>query len=187
VHRPSKHPHTIKALLVALLATVGLKATDSEDCLRGKPYPVFSKAQGGIRSRHFSLRRDGEAEEVINFKSGHLIKIRHWGCEYYVITIRIESKKILREGTSKKCAFIDAIASLRLLHKFKADSVFDFPLAIKTLEKALQNDAALEFEQEFPVEGDGIDFLQTRVKIDAAGRDSDHGFIEITFLKGPLG
>ncbi len=83
-------------------------------------------------------------------------------------------------------AFKEAVPLLRKLHKLKADSIFDLGLAANTLEKAILQPNTPTFDEQFPVEGDGTDFLQTQVKIDSAGRNGKAGFIEISLLKGPL-
>jgi len=36
------------------------------------------------------------------------------------------------------------------------------------------------------VEGDGTDFLQAQVQVDAAGQESGAGFVQITLFRGPL-
>ncbi len=182
--------HPTKRILLAafLIMASGLELVSrgEGECMRGKPYPVFSKNLSELHSRQFSMKSEHEANERIQLKSGESIQIHHWGCEYYVITFRFESASILKNGMSKLAAFKEAVPLLRKLKQLKADSVFDFGLAASTLEKAILQSNGLTFDEQFPVEGDGTDFLQTQVKIDSAGRNGKAGFIEISLLKGPL-
>jgi len=183
-----KHIHFIwqAFIVLSMMSASWLHTETPDECMRGRPYPVFSKNRSEISTHHFSLKSEHEANERVQLKAGALIQIHHWGCEYYAITFKIESPDILKSSTSKEAAFRDAIAQLRNLKQLNADSIFDLSLAANTLEKAITNPSSVEFDQEFPVAGDGTDFLQTQVKVDKAERHAQNGSIEITLFKGPL-
>jgi len=181
---PTKRNLQVAFLIMA--SGLGLFSLGEDECMRGKPYPVFSKDLPELHNRRFSLKSAHEANERVQLKSGESIRIHHWGCEYYMITFRVESAGILKAGMSKSAAFKEAVLLLRKLQQLKADSVFNLGLAANTLEKAILQPTDLSFDEQFPVEGDGTDFLQTQVKVDSAGRIGKAGFIEISLLKGPL-
>ena len=186
MNHASPTKRTLQTTFLIMASGLWLFSHGEDECMRGKPYPVFSKNLPELRSRQFSLKSVHEANERIQLKSGESIRIHHWGCEYYVITFRFESADILKAGMSKSAAFKEAVPLLRKLQQLKADSVFDLGLAASTLEKAILQPNDLAFGEQFPVEGDGTDFLQTQVKIDSAGRNDKVGFIEVSLLKGPL-
>ena len=67
--------------------------------------------------------------------------------------------------------------------------VFDLDKAANTLEAKVINNKGLSFAHEpYPVEGDGIDFLQTQVFIKSGGtlKGKPIGYVEFELMKGPL-
>jgi hypothetical protein len=159
---------------------------DTDGCMRGKPYPVFAHKCPSIRSHVFLFKSGHEADERIRLKSGDRIKIRHWGCGYYVLTFKRESFRLFPHEPSRSEVCKEASALLRQAENLKGTSVFDFGLAAHTVEAVQEIPSDFEFHTEYPVEGDGTDFLQTQVRIDAAGRIGKTGFIEVSLSKGPL-
>ncbi len=157
-----------------------------DECIRGIPTPVFAKNHADIRSRNFTLTSSTEAKEQVQLKSGELIRISHGGCEYYTITFRFESNEILRSDTSTNRVYKEAADLLQKLTTLKVDSAFDLGLAAATLETALMKQPRTELHDTLAVVGDGEEFLQTQIRIDAAGRKRKIGFIEISLFKGPL-
>jgi len=69
-----------------------------EDCYRGlcKPIVIDSKFPNSL----FVLQSDSlEAFESFNLPNGDYVSIRHWGCEYYQFTYRIETKRYKADTT----------------------------------------------------------------------------------------
>jgi hypothetical protein len=169
-----------------LIAVPAFCSAVEDGCMRGMPYPVFSKSRAEIFSRKFTPQSSHEAEENVELKSGETIQIKHWGCEYYVITFTVKSIELMKNGVSNEAAYREVYLILRKLVRLKADSVFDLRLAAITLEKSLRKKQAPELSEELSVDGDGTDFLQTVITINRAERKGNLGLLEFSFAKGPL-
>lgn|GEM_PF-2004162 len=162
----------------------GLCAPAPGDCVRSAPVPAFNAKQPGIRSYRFSPVSDHEAREYLALTTGESVDIRHGGCEYLVTTLHIKSKSIPIRLTAGRDAFLVAANLLRQLRQLKDTSGFDLALAANTLSAAAKGNPA--FEEPLAVEGDGADFLQAQVQVDATGQESGAGFVQITLFRGPL-
>lgn len=179
-------------LFIIAILPVGLIAADPvEDagCVRGEPAALFSVKSPGVQTHSFKKISPNEAEENVVFKSGDVLRIRNWGCEYFVNTFHYESKGI--EGTVSDMAywFIKAAEVLRTLTHSKPHVSFDLGKAANTLEINVKNSKELSFDHlPYPVEGDGTDFLQAQVVVKSGGRlaGTSMGYVEFELSKGPL-
>lgn len=160
----------------------------ADDCVRGEPIPVFDASNPGLRSyRLLKSRDDGVGvRELVTLSADESLEIRQGGCEYVVTTFRIQSKRLRRQDIAGTNAYLVAAGLLRRLGKLNAQSPYDLALAAETLEAAVRLRKAGGFEQPFPVEGDGIDFLQTQVQINSASWRNGAGVVEFSLFKGPL-
>ncbi|WP_147373948.1 hypothetical protein [Massilia cavernae] len=175
-------------LFTAVLAipSVGLAEPVRDDCVRGEPVPVFAPTKSGLRSYQFRSPAGEGARELGSLGPGESLEIRHGGCEYLVMTIRFTSRKLRRQDVSGANAYPLAAGVLQRMHKLKAQSPYDLVLAAKTLIDASRRRSHPDFGESLPVDGDGIDFLQTQIQIDKAGLSHGFGFVEFSLFKGPL-
>lgn len=164
----------------------GVGAPVPDECVRSEPAPVFEAKQLGIHSHRFALVSSHEAQEQLRLNSGELVDIHHGGCEYFVTTFRFSSVNILKSSKSRLDAYKISATLLRRLQQLKGKSGFDLVLAARTLEAVVEKNRAIEFGRQFAVDGDGTDFLQTQVQVDAAGQKAGVGFVQVSLFKGPL-
>lgn len=92
----------------------------------------------------------------------------------------------MKEKLTHDVALKEAASWLRKIERLKADTVFNLGLAANTLEKAIGKSDKKQSGEGLPVEGDGVDFLQTQVFVENYGRKGTVGFIELSLFKGPL-
>ncbi len=178
--------HTV--LLGAVLATplTAMCASESDECIRSEPTPVFNAVQSGIKSHRFVRVSSHEAKEYVVLSSGVSLEVRHGGCESFVTTFRWQSANIAKNVKSRLDAYLTAAGLLRSLQRLNEHSGFDVVLAAAALEAAARKNPKIEFEEQLAVQGDGADFLQAQVQVDAAGQKSGIGFIQVSLLRGPL-
>lgn len=164
----------------------GISAAAEETCPRGEPEALFQGKE--VKSEIFTPVSNHEANEEVVFNSGDRLLIRNWGCEYFVISYRYESAKFLVKSEDTLDVFKKSVESLKKIAALHPNSVFDDKKAAETLKELITEGKELTLGQSFPVEGDGFDFLQTRVMVKGGGslKKGRGGFIEIELQKGPL-
>lgn len=154
-----------------------------EDCYRGlcKPVVIESKFPNSL----FVLQSDSlEAYESFNLSNGDYVSIRHWGCEYYQYTYRIETKRF-NADTTDVAYWLDV--SMKLLGELKVGikSPVNFDNAIACVK--------LRYQRAFVEKSDHYHFTdplyygkgETRdaISIDRVEKLGDKGYaIEITFI-----
>lgn len=158
----------------------------ADDCVRGEHAPLFASSNPGLRSYRLLKSPEDGMRELVTLGEGESLEIRQGGCEYVVTTFRIQSKRLRRQDVAGTNAYLVAAELLRRLGKLNAQSPYDLALAAQTLEAAVRLHKADGFERPFPVEGDGIDFLQTQVQINSAGWRDGAGVLEFSLFNGPL-
>ncbi len=154
------------------------------NCVRGEPKPVFSTKNTSVKTKTFMVVSSHEANEQVLFKSGDSLTIRNWGCEYFILTFRYESKNFSPTANP----FLLASQALRNLVAMKAKTVFGFSKAVKSLTNRIKEDEELKLEEEYSVEGDGTDFLQTKLSVTSAGHllNGTGAYVEFNLSCGPL-
>lgn len=173
----------MKKICVAIMFLLSsLPARADDECVRGVPEPMFGAGQAGVRGHRFKSLSSHEATESVQLASGVKIDMEHGGCEYVVTKFRFSGPDILKQGAARDQAFAAASQALRQLLQFKLNSAFDLQLAARTLADAFKQHPGIQFEEPLMVDGDGADFLQTQVELDAAGP----GFVQLMLFKGPL-
>lgn len=157
-------------------------------CVRGEPEPLFSRDNPRIKSHSFSLQSTTEATENVVSLSGDRIIILNVGCEYYINAFRYESATIPARESSARYWGAEAAKALRKIQALRPSAVFDLTKAAETLEKLVKEQEAPSFDAEIPVEGDGTEFLQTRVILRGGGLIPGQagGYVEFKLVKGPL-
>ncbi len=120
--------------------------------------------------------------------TGDRIIILNGGCEYYVNSFRYESAKIVPKDSSATYWGAETAKALRKLQALRPDVVFDLTRAAATLEKLAKEPGKLSLDSEIPVEGDGTEFLQTRLVLKGGGRLQGQigGYVAFDLIKGPL-
>lgn len=162
--------------------------TDESACVRGEPEPFFAGNNPQIKSHTFVLRSATEATEKVVLLSGDRIIILNGGCEYYVNSFRYESAKILPKDPSATYWGAEAAKALRKLQALRPSVVFDLTKGAEVLEKLVKKPGKLSLDAEIPVEGDGTEFLQTRVVLKGGGllQGQAGGYVAFDLVKGPL-
>ncbi|MGM9481472.1 hypothetical protein ACS5PN_09805 [Roseateles sp. NT4] len=167
-----------KLLLAASLWVVaGMAAAQApaQDCVRSEPQPLLPSAHG-VEARQFRRLNTHEAVESFTLRSGDRFRVEHGGCEYVVLSFS------LRPAQANSSRLLAAAQGLRQLAALKPAAIFDLAAAASAMEALARSGQALVNGQEYPVPGDGEDFLQARFMFDAAPR----GVVSFKLIRGPL-
>lgn len=158
-----------------MTAAAPAQAADA-DCVRSEPEPLVAVAKPGLSARQFRRTNAHEAVEDLAFARGDRLRIDHGGCEYFVLTFTVRPTQGVRSR------LLTAARGLRQLAALKPAAPFDLPAAAAAMESLHRSGPPLVDGQDYPVPGDGEDFLQARFSFDAA----PHGAVRFRLLKGPL-
>ncbi len=190
VHTCLMKPVTLTLLGILFICPVtGAAGQEASNCVRGEPEPLFSTRSKGIATQSFKLKSAVDAEETLRLNTGAEVRIRNWGCEYFVITIHYQSERIRGNETGMRYWLSKSAEVLRLMARSDPNVVFDLKKAAATLEAKARSGETLNFDHPpFLVEGDGTDFLQTQVVVKSGGRmkGKSGGYVEVQLMKGPL-
>ena len=195
VRRQENSPlHVLKQLrwiaLVTYAAVVGpALATDHSDeasCPRGEPEAIFPIGTPNVLKQSFRPETKRTSIEQIELTSGESIRVRHWGCEYYVLTFVIEPRRSKELNMPADVAYPRAAAWLDRLTALKIETPFDLSKVARTLRQYHGMGRKPSFDLELPVEGDGTDFLQTRVRVEIPEPGHKPGAIQFSLFTGPL-
>jgi hypothetical protein len=158
------------------------------ECVRGEPSPLFGSKIKSEKSKHYKAISATEALETIVTEDGDALTIFNGGCEYYVIAIRYEFPENAHDKNDSGWWIEKAARALLRADELGADPVFDFKKSAQTIKKAANDIAVVTDIVDMPVEGDGFDFLQTRISITNYGQlpNASGSFIELELFKGPL-
>jgi hypothetical protein len=183
-----------RSLLLFLMLTsssinIGKCEEAKEECIRGEPEPLFNQQSPNVKQHTFTLKSSHEADEEVLFKSGDVLKIKNWGCEYFVNTFHYESKSIQGSNSDVSYWFRESANALKKVSESNPNVMFDFQKAAMTLESKIKEGSELSFDHlPFPVDGDGVEFLQTQVVVKNGGllKEKKVGFVDFELMKGPL-
>lgn len=170
----------------SLVAGMLCSTARADDCVRSTPTPIFPASRSDIQSHRFTVKSDHEAVEQFRLDPVTQVKVEHGGCEYVVTKLRFESPTLFAKAYSDPLAYETAVSLLRKLKEARPDSSFDFELASRTLLKQAGSKRGARLKRELAVQGDGVPPLQAVILIDAAGRETSFGFLEVTLFRGPL-
>jgi hypothetical protein len=146
--------------LVLLVPTArGAQEINEEECIRAEAARWVDEKHAEVESASFTRHSLLTSTERVVLRSGEVLTIKHGGCEYF--------------------------RALRLLHSLLPKQTnFDLETDAAALIKEAGKEPKLRWE--YPVEGDGISFLQTRVVLEEVGVSEGGGFVEVQLYKGPL-
>lgn len=158
------------------------------ECVRGDPKPWFGAKTKSKKSNHYTNISSTEALEALVTRDGDTLTIFNGGCEYYVIALRYEFSEKAHDKKDRRWWFGKAAKSLLRAYELGADSVFDLKKSAQTINRIANDKMVVKEIAEVPVEGDGSDFLQTRISITNYGQlpQESGSFVELELFKGPL-
>jgi hypothetical protein len=167
------------ALLVLLLLVPtarGAQEINEEECIRAEAARWVDEKHAEVESASFTRHSLLTSTERVVLRSREVLTVKHGGCEYYSVTVRHEFRGKVHGKPGPAYWFTRGL----LLE----ETVFDLKADAAALIKEAGKEPKLRWE--YPVEGDGTSFLQTRVVLDEAGATEGGGFVEVQLYKGPL-
>jgi hypothetical protein len=126
--------------------------------------------------------------EVAVLDSGSILEVVNWGCEYFAVRLRYDFIGPPRPLSDQRWWYRKAAEAISTARQLGADPTFDLELAANQLETLAGSDPPPDQVAEYPVEGDGISFLQTHLSVGEFGpwADGSGGYVEVDLFKGPL-
>jgi hypothetical protein len=157
-------------------------------CVRGEARPWFTPDNAKLSSHTFRTVTDIAAVEVALLDSGNILEVVNWGCEYFAVRLRYDFTGPPRPSSDRGWWYRKAAEALSTARELGADPLFDLELAARQLAALAGSDPPPGQVEEYPVEGDGISFLQTHLSVGAFGSSPDGpgGYVEVDLFKGPL-
>jgi len=161
---------------------------EEAECVRGEAKPWFKPDHPKLASHAFRPVTDIAAVEVAVLDSGNALEVVNWGCEYFAVRLRYDFAGTSRPLSDRGWWYRRAAEALSTARMLGADPIFDLELAAKQLETMAGADPPPEQVEEYPVQGDGISFLQTRLSVGEFGpsEDGSGSYVEVDLFKGPL-
>lgn len=179
----------MKDIIALLGLSVGFLSVPSHanDCVRGEPVPLFAEASNAnIVGHRFTLKSEREANEEFRYGATKKVEVVHEGCEYIVLTLRVESTSLFEAKYSPDLAYREAATFLQQLARLRPETTFDLEKAAATLLNASKAKQSFPLGRELAVTGDGGPPLQAGIKVASAGRQKSVGYFEVTLFRGPL-
>ena len=158
-----------------------LQKINNRECMRGKPEPALDSTN--FHDYMFELIDKTTAIEIAEKENGDKITIRHGGCEYFVLTYRIETSRFKADTTDIGFWYKKTVKLLS-----EIEDANKSPIDIKTGISALVNYIDNYSEKKLRNEIDYADSeIRQYVTIDRIEQiDKTQFAIEITFVIGPL-
>ena len=164
-------------MLLFVMLAMSLTVQGEPECPRGEAEPWLAGAGGRVIDRSFERSSRISSLERIALQTGEAITIEHGGCEYYTVVIRYAPAAGQPAAANP---LLQAAGALETLASLGAASLFDLDAAATTLRAE-----GVVLGEELPVEGDGVDFLQTIITV-VEPEDLPSAAVEIRLSKGPL-
>jgi hypothetical protein len=166
--------------LNSILEETSTAATDSFPCAREAAIPIIRRT---VFSRTtFSLNEDQlTGIETVDFENGDKLIIKSLGCEYYVLTFRIETSRF-QGDTTNVLLWLKNVHHLLTEIKtgINADQITE---GIEGIGKFLEKAKHLELGEEI-IFSDGE--IRDYATVDRVEKINEHNYaIEISFLNGP--
>lgn len=154
-----------------------------EKCIRGQAEPIVIPTKNN--NANFQLLADSlTAIETFTSKSGDLIQINNWGCEYYTLTFKIETKKYKANPKSLKYWYVMAYELMKEIVP-ELDAPIEINEGISALNQYIsKNVFDLKLQEEIDFGGDDIRSFVTLH--DIKKNENNNYVIEISFSIGPL-
>ncbi|MGD8353056.1 MAG: hypothetical protein PVJ01_02730 [Pseudomonadota bacterium] len=162
--------------------------SEKAECIRGEAKPWFTPDNPKLASHAFKRVTDIAALEVAVLDSGNTLEVVNWGCEYFAVRLRYDFTDPPRSLSDRGWWYRKTAEAISTARKLGADPIFDLDLAAKQLETLAGSNPPPGQANEYPVEGDGISFLQTHLSVGDSGPSTDGlgGYVEVDLFKGPL-
>lgn len=154
-----------------------------EECIRGEAEPVLRTSV--FPTAHFERQADSlTGIETAILENGDKLTLKNWGCEYFVLTFRIETSRYAADPASLKYWYVAAYKLMKELEP-GIDAPIDIKKGLEAFNKHIsKNVFDLEMQTEIDFGGNEIrDF----VTLDLIEKLSDKNYaITISFAVGPL-
>lgn len=157
-------------------------AFDYSACTRGAAEPVIKK--NVYPQASFHLNDDHHTgTETVALPSGDLLTIKHWGCEYYVLTFRFETSRF-QADTTQTLYWLDKACTLME----ETTPALEAPRTIEDgtlfIRNYLKDASGYALQEELVFYDDMIRDFATLDKIEQLAEE--RFAVEITFATGPL-
>jgi len=157
---------------------------DYSDCIRGQAESVIKMTI--YPNAIFKLNSDNHTGvETVDLKNGERLIINNWGCEYFVLTFRIETERFQADTTNTIYWLDKAVILMK-----EIENGIDAPLNIQggieaiSIHMASMDGRTYELGEEIVFNDD---IIRDFVTLDRVQRMNDKGFaLEISFATGPL-
>lgn len=157
---------------------------DNSECIRGQAESVTKKTI--YPNAIFKINSDNHTGiETVDLKNGERLIINNWGCEYFVLTFRIETERFQADTTNTIYWLDKAVILMR-----EIENGIDAPLNIQggieaiPIHMASMDSRTYELGEEIVFKDD---IIRDFVTLDRIQRINDKRFaLEISFAKGPL-
>jgi hypothetical protein len=157
---------------------------DYSDCIRGQAQSVTKKTI--YPNAIFKLNSDNHTGvEKVDLENGERLIINNWGCEYFVLTFRIETERFQADTTNTIYWLDKAVILMK-----EIEGGIDAPLNIRggivaiPIHVASMDSRTYELREEIVFKDD---IIRDFVTLDRVQRISDKRFaVEISFATGPL-
>ena len=157
---------------------------DYSDCVRGQAESVTKKTI--YPNAIFKLNADNHTGvETVDLKNGEKLIIKNWGCEYFVLTFRIETERF-QADTINTIYWLDKAVILMKEIETGIDAPLNIAGGIEAipLHTALMDSRTYELGEEIVFKDD---IIRDFVTLDRVQRLNDKRFaVEISFASGPL-
>ena len=161
---------------------------DPGGCVRGEAVPWFSGRNQSAASWHFRSVSTIQSVEAVVTTAGDAITVVNQGCEYYSVSLRYDFAENPETPDKRRWWYEKAARALARARELGAAPVFDLELNEQLLLRASEGESVPEEIMDVPVEGDGLDFLQTRLSVTGYGAlpQGSGSYVELRLVKGPL-
>jgi hypothetical protein len=161
---------------------------EEAECVRGEARPWFTLDNPKLASHAFRQVTDIASVEVAVLDSGNTLEVVNWGCEYFAVRLRYNFADPPRSLSDRGWWYSKAAEALAMALRLGADPIFDLELAAKQMETLAGSDPPPDQVEEYPVQGDGISFLQTHLSVGEFGPSAEGSgsYVEVDLFKGPL-
>jgi hypothetical protein len=161
---------------------------EEAECIRGEAKPWFTPDNPKLASHAFRSATDIAAVEVAVLDTGNTLEVVNWGCEYFAVRLRYDFAEPHRPLSDLGWWYRKTAEAVSTARELGADPIFDLKLAAKQLETLAGLNPPPDQIEEYPVQGDGISFLQTHLSVGEFGPSPEDsgGYVEVDLFKGPL-
>jgi hypothetical protein len=157
---------------------------DYSDCIRGQAESVIKKTV--YPNSTFRLNKDNHTgTETVDLENGDKLIINNWGCEYFVLTFRIETERFQADTTNTMYWLNKAAILMKeIQHGIDAPLNIQDGIEIIPIHLASMDNRIYELGEEIVFKDD---IIRDFVTLDRVQRINERRFaIEISFATGPL-